>query len=277
LLPGPSAFFPLLTFALLWGVCAYAGASAIANRRRATVFVLLTGVLLAPSLWYVVALVRPHPISWRRPLPLSTVALLVTGLSLQFKEWRVRAVWFWTFACVAVLAIVTMFVIPPMRGVALTVFLAEMPLMVALRRRSMGRQLYEFPRKHPALLIGVGGFVLAAGLVSEAACLLSAGYRNIAVFPAALILWGYFLMRRAGRTILREGGIELQGRMLDWSGLRGYEWCDDLKGRPSLRLKAFREDVWIPARPVRPVESVLVSHGIAPLYPRLYPRDAALV
>ena len=87
-------------------------------------------------------------------------------------------------------------------------------------------------------------------------------------------------MYRAGRTILREAGIEWPGRMIEWSALRGYEWCDDLKGRPSLRLtqrRMIREDVWIPARPLVAVDSVLASHGIAPLYPRLYPREPALV
>ena len=117
---------------------------------------------------------------------------------------------------------ITMFVSLTDVRVAFAVLLAEMPVMVALRRRFLGRQLYEFPRKHPALLIGVGGFVLAAGLVSEAACLLSPAYRNIAIFPAGVILCGYSLMHRAGRTILRERGIEFRGRMLDWSGLQEH-------------------------------------------------------
>jgi hypothetical protein len=260
-----------VTFALLWGGCAYAGVSTIFNPRRTMLFVLLSGVLLAPSVWYLVSLVRPHPVSWdHRPMPLSTVVILGNTLMLELKEWRLRKVWFWTFAGIAALAAVTMFVSPQMRGVAFAVFLAEMPVLVALRRRSLGRGLYEFPRKHPALLTGVGGFVLGAGLVSEAACLLSPAYRNIAIFPAGVILWGYILMNRAGRTILREGGIEWHDRMIGWSGLRGYEWCDDLKGRPSLRLKRdrkFGDDVWIPAHPLGTVESVLVSHGIEPLYP----------
>jgi hypothetical protein len=273
LLPGPNALVFLLTFALLWGGCAYAGASTIVNRRRAAAFVLLSGVLLAPAVWYLASLGNFHPVSWDRPLNFGIVIFLGNSLNLvmqELKEWRARAVWFWTFTGIAALAAITMFVSPPMRGVAVAVYLAERPVMAALRRRSLGRRLYEFPRKHPALLIGAGGFVLAAGLVSETACLLSPAYRNIAIVPAGFILWGYFLIYRAGRTILREGGIEWQGRMIDWGGLRGYEWCDDLKGRPSLRLKCkrmIREDVWIPAWPMGTVESVLVSHGVGPLYP----------
>jgi len=142
--------------------------------------------------------------------------------------------------------------------------------MAALRRRALSRKLFEFPRNHAGLLKGVGGFVLAAGLISFAACLLSAGYRSVAIFPALLALFGYFLMYRAGRTILREGGIGFRGGLIEWSAFRGYEWCDDLKGRPSLRLKSERvireEDLWIPGCPREEVDVVLRSCGIQPLY-----------
>jgi hypothetical protein len=269
LLTGPRAIFFLMTFALLWGVYAYASISLIVDWRLATVLVLLGGVLLAPPVWYLITLVKPHPISWNRPMSLTNALLMSNLLMSGLKQWRLTKAWLWTFVGIAALAMVTMFVIPQLRGAAFAVCLAEMPVMAALRRRSLGSRLYEFPRKHPALLTCVGGFVLAAGLVSEAACLLSPAYRNLAIFPAGVILFGYFLMHRAGRTILRERGIEWHDRMIDWTGVRGYEWCDDLKGRPSLRLKGpwGREDVWIPAGPVGTVDSVLVSHGIKPLYP----------
>ena len=130
-------------------MCTYALAPTIVSRRLATVLVLLSGVLLAPLVWYLVSLGRPHPISWRRPMSLSTVAFLITGLNLQFKEWRVKTVWFRAFAAIAVLATVTMFVSSQLRGVAFAVFLGEMPVMAALRRRSLGKPLYDYPANIP--------------------------------------------------------------------------------------------------------------------------------
>ena len=70
----------------------YAGASTIVNKRAATMLVLLSSVLLAPSIWHLASLAKVHPISWDdRPLALGTVVYLGSTVNLlmpELKEWH---------------------------------------------------------------------------------------------------------------------------------------------------------------------------------------------
>jgi hypothetical protein len=137
------------------------------------------------------------------------------------------------------------------------------PALTAIRRSTLGAPVYQFPRRHDAALVSVGGLILVISIGLIAASVVIRRWELVA-WPALLALLGHSIARNAGREVMRANGVEVSQETAAWVDLKEYEWCDHL-GELILRIKSARGEVRIRTPQIAEVDAIFAQHGLKPL------------